>query len=66
MSSDKERLDVLLVEQGYFESREKAKAAIMAGLVFAKSLSTRQARRSAAPRPLRSKARYIPMSAEAV
>ncbi|WP_240353091.1 S4 domain-containing protein [Cohnella algarum] len=29
----KERLDVLLVELGYFESREKAKAAIMAGLV---------------------------------
>jgi 23S rRNA (cytidine1920-2'-O)/16S rRNA (cytidine1409-2'-O)-methyltransferase len=35
MSADKERLDVLLVEQGYFDSREKAKAAIMAGLVFA-------------------------------
>jgi 23S rRNA (cytidine1920-2'-O)/16S rRNA (cytidine1409-2'-O)-methyltransferase len=35
MSSDKERLDLLLLEQGYFESREKAKAAIMAGLVFA-------------------------------
>jgi 23S rRNA (cytidine1920-2'-O)/16S rRNA (cytidine1409-2'-O)-methyltransferase len=35
MSSDKERLDILLIEQGYFESREKAKAAIMAGLVFA-------------------------------
>lgn len=35
MSSDKERLDILLVEHGYFESREKAKAAIMAGLVFA-------------------------------
>ncbi|MBP1962085.1 TlyA family RNA methyltransferase [Paenibacillus aceris] len=35
MSSDKERLDILLLEQGYFESREKAKAAIMAGLVFA-------------------------------
>lgn len=34
MSNAKERLDVLLVEQGYFESREKAKAAIMAGLVF--------------------------------
>lgn len=34
MASDKERIDVLLVEQGYFESREKAKAAIMAGLVF--------------------------------
>lgn len=32
--SDKERIDVLLVEQGYYESREKAKAAIMAGLVF--------------------------------
>lgn len=31
----KERIDVLLVEQGYFDSREKAKAAIMAGLVFA-------------------------------
>lgn len=30
----KERLDVLLVEQGYYESREKAKAAIMAGLVL--------------------------------
>ena len=30
----KERLDVLLVEKGYFESREKAKRAIMAGLVF--------------------------------
>lgn len=30
----KTRLDVLLVEQGYFTSREKAKASIMAGLVF--------------------------------
>lgn len=30
----KERIDVLLVEQGYYDSREKAKAAIMAGLVF--------------------------------
>jgi 23S rRNA (cytidine1920-2'-O)/16S rRNA (cytidine1409-2'-O)-methyltransferase len=30
----KERLDILLVERGYFESREKAKAAIMAGLVW--------------------------------
>lgn len=35
MSTDKERIDVLLVELGYYESREKAKAAIMAGLVFA-------------------------------
>ncbi|WP_410768267.1 TlyA family RNA methyltransferase [Fontibacillus sp. BL9] len=34
MSVSKERIDVLLVEQGFFESREKAKAAIMAGLVL--------------------------------
>lgn len=31
----KERIDILLVEQGYYASREKAKAAIMAGLVLA-------------------------------
>ena len=30
----KERLDILLTERGLAESREKAKAAIMAGLVF--------------------------------
>lgn len=30
----KERLDVLLVEKGFFTSREKAKASIMAGIVF--------------------------------
>jgi len=35
MTSTKERIDILLVEQGFFESREKAKASIMAGLVFA-------------------------------
>lgn len=29
----KERIDVLLVEQGFFDSREKAKRAIMAGIV---------------------------------
>ena len=34
MKAKKERLDVLLVEKGYFQSREKAKAAIMAGIVF--------------------------------
>ena len=34
----KTRLDVLLVEQGYFPSREKAKASIMAGLVFVDGL----------------------------
>lgn len=35
MEHSKERIDVLLVEQGFYESREKAKAAIMAGLVLA-------------------------------
>ena len=30
----KKRIDILLVEQGYFDSRERAKKAIMAGLVF--------------------------------
>ena len=30
--SSKERLDILLVNRGLFESREKAKAAIMANL----------------------------------
>jgi 23S rRNA (cytidine1920-2'-O)/16S rRNA (cytidine1409-2'-O)-methyltransferase len=32
--STKERVDVLLVRQGFFDSREKARAAVMAGLVF--------------------------------
>ncbi|AHF07372.1 TlyA family RNA methyltransferase [Desulfitobacterium metallireducens] len=35
MAKGKERLDVLLVQQGLFQSREKAKAAIMEGIVFA-------------------------------
>lgn len=30
----KERIDVLLVEQGFFDSREKAKRSVMAGLVY--------------------------------
>lgn len=34
MKEEKERLDVLLVERGLIDSREKAKAAIMAGLVY--------------------------------
>ncbi|MEQ8153577.1 MAG: TlyA family RNA methyltransferase [Clostridiaceae bacterium] len=34
MADKKERLDVLLVEKGFFESREKAKAQIMAGKIF--------------------------------
>ncbi|OPZ71398.1 MAG: 16S/23S rRNA (cytidine-2'-O)-methyltransferase TlyA [Firmicutes bacterium ADurb.Bin456] len=35
MAPKKERLDVRLTEEGFFPSREKARAAIMAGLVFA-------------------------------
>ncbi|MCP1355775.1 TlyA family RNA methyltransferase [Aneurinibacillus migulanus] len=34
MMSTKERIDVRLVQEGFFPSREKARAAIMAGLVF--------------------------------
>jgi 23S rRNA (cytidine1920-2'-O)/16S rRNA (cytidine1409-2'-O)-methyltransferase len=34
MSQEKERLDILLVKRGFFETREKAKASIMAGNVF--------------------------------
>lgn len=34
--SDKERVDILLVERGLLETREKAKRAIMAGQVFSK------------------------------
>ncbi|OAS85205.1 TlyA family RNA methyltransferase [Metabacillus litoralis] len=34
MSSKKERLDILLIENGLFETREKAKRAIMAGIVY--------------------------------
>jgi 23S rRNA (cytidine1920-2'-O)/16S rRNA (cytidine1409-2'-O)-methyltransferase len=36
MKSKKERLDVLLVERGLIETREKAKRAVMAGLVYTK------------------------------
>lgn len=34
MASDKERLDVQLVERGLYDTRERAKAAVMAGLVY--------------------------------
>ena len=34
MKSKKERVDILLVEQGFFETREKAKRAVMAGIVY--------------------------------
>lgn len=36
MTIKKERADILLVEQGLFETREKAKRAIMAGIVYQK------------------------------
>ena len=36
----KERLDVLLVKQGLAESREKAKAVIMAGGIYGVELNT--------------------------
>lgn len=36
MSKGKERLDILVVKQGLASSREKAKAAIMAGLIFSR------------------------------
>jgi len=32
--SDKQRLDKLLVERGFFDSREKARAAVMAGVIL--------------------------------
>jgi 23S rRNA (cytidine1920-2'-O)/16S rRNA (cytidine1409-2'-O)-methyltransferase len=38
MKAKKERLDVLLVERGLVESREKAKRSIMAGLVYSNEM----------------------------
>ena len=35
--SQKERLDILLVQRGLFESRVKDKGAVMAGLIFSGS-----------------------------
>ena len=32
--SDKKRLDIVLFERGFVESREKAKALIMSGIVY--------------------------------
>ncbi len=43
MAEPKERIDVLLVEQGLYESREKAKAAVMAGLVFCEGVRLEKA-----------------------
>ncbi|MBV6683737.1 TlyA family RNA methyltransferase [Bacillus sp. JRC01] len=38
MKAKKQRLDILLVEQGLFETREKAKRAVMAGLVYSNEM----------------------------
>ena len=38
MSIKKERVDVLLVERGLIETSEKAKRAVMAGLVYANEM----------------------------
>ncbi|MDP4087746.1 MAG: TlyA family RNA methyltransferase [Bacillota bacterium] len=43
MSDTKERLDVLLVEKGIFQSREKARAAIMAEEVYVNGIKTTKA-----------------------
>ncbi|KRN13495.1 hypothetical protein IV37_GL000218 [Fructilactobacillus fructivorans] len=37
MAKEKERVDVLLVKQGLFDTREKAKRAVMAGEVLGKN-----------------------------
>lgn len=34
MSIEKERVDILLVQQGLFQSREQAKRAVMAGQIL--------------------------------
>lgn len=38
MKIKKERIDVLLVERGLFETREKAKRAVMAGLIYSNEM----------------------------
>ena len=38
MNTLKERLDVLLVKKGFYQSRERAKASIMAGIVYVDGL----------------------------
>ena len=53
MAKNKTRLDVALVEQGFAESREKAKAIIMSGIVYVnnqksdKLIAPRRSRRGA-------------------
>ena len=51
--SNKTRLDVLLVERGLAESRQKAQAVIMAGHVFVAGVLTSPARQWPTTRLLR-------------
>jgi 23S rRNA (cytidine1920-2'-O)/16S rRNA (cytidine1409-2'-O)-methyltransferase len=38
----KERLDVILVKKGFFESRERAKRAVMSGIVYVDASERRE------------------------
>lgn len=49
MAQNRERLDILLVSRGFFRSREKAQAAVMAGLVEVDGRSTVKAGDKMAP-----------------
>ncbi|MEN8700922.1 TlyA family RNA methyltransferase [Bacillus infantis] len=61
MKSKKERLDVLLVERGLIETREKAKRAIMAGLVYTnESRLDKPGEKVGADIPLTVKGKLIP------
>lgn len=65
--SGKKRLDILLTERGMQESRQKAQATIMSGLVFVEGQRVdKPAQRCRKTLPLRSAAARWPMSAGAV
>ena len=67
MKIKKERVDVLLVEQGLFETREKAKRAMMAGLVYRnESRLDKPGEKIPADSPSPLKGKPFPMSAGAV
>ncbi|MBY0154567.1 TlyA family RNA methyltransferase [Cytobacillus oceanisediminis] len=61
MKTKKERLDVLLVERGLAETREKAKRAVMAGLVFSnESRMDKPGEKVSADIPLTLKGKVMP------
>ncbi|QOK25018.1 TlyA family RNA methyltransferase [Cytobacillus oceanisediminis] len=61
MKTKKERLDVLLVERGLVETREKAKRAVMAGLVFSnESRMDKPGEKVSADIPLTLKGKVMP------